>query len=49
MLTAPLTFDEAEAGKRYPVAELWLSTSSDEGTSVCWSVPLRATVSSVES
>ena len=38
-LTAPLTFDEAEADKPYPTAELYLVQSEDGGAT--WSRPLR--------
>ena len=38
-VTAPVTFDEAEAGKRYPTAELYLTTSADAGAT--WTAPLR--------
>lgn len=39
VVTAPLTFDEAEAAKKYPTPELWLASSSDGG--VRWTAPVR--------
>jgi hypothetical protein len=39
VVTAPLTFDPAEAAKKYPVTELYLVTSADGGKT--WTKPLR--------
>jgi hypothetical protein len=38
-LTAPVTFDEAQAEKPYPTPELYLVTSGDGGAT--WSAPVR--------
>lgn len=39
VVTCPLTFDPAEASKKYPVAELYLTTSTDGGKT--WAKPIR--------
>ena len=39
VVTAPLTFDPAEAAKKYPVTDLYLTTSSDGGKT--WASPIR--------
>ncbi len=39
VVTAPVTFDQAEYQKKYPTAELYLVTSGDGGKS--WSKPLQ--------
>jgi hypothetical protein len=39
VVTCPLTFDKVEAAKKYPVTELYLTTSSDGGKT--WAKPLR--------
>src|SRR5581483_4885695 len=39
VVTAPVTFDAAEAAKKYPTTELYLVTSADGGKT--WSPPLQ--------
>lgn len=38
-VTAPVTFDDAEYKRRYPTAELYFASSSDDGRS--WSTPVQ--------
>jgi hypothetical protein len=39
VVTSPLTFDDAEAAKRYPAPEIYLATSADAGAT--WTAPVR--------